>query len=150
MTKIHAERKCKYRPGPRIGTCKTNGRGKLISEGAPTPPASPQYRRGCAKRMAIPLASRARKLIVVIQCVTRTVKEWCEESDAITSRTSTARTCADSAIVNSSGDRSTCGDIGQCLVELTASYDSAGVRSSQEGNGSDQTACDGDLSRVFN
>src|SRR5437763_16928985 len=103
MTKIHAERKCKYRPGARIGTCKTNGRGKSISEGAPTPPASPQYRRGCAKRMAMPLKSSTRKLIVVIQCVTRTVKECCEESDVFTCRTSTARTCAESAIGVCSG-----------------------------------------------
>jgi hypothetical protein len=50
--------------------------------------------------MAMPLKSSTKKLIVVIQCVTRTVTEWGGESDTLTCRTSTARTCADSAILD--------------------------------------------------
>src|SRR5437667_34538 len=48
-----------------------------MSESVPTVPVSPQYRRGCASRMAIPLTSSPTKLMAVIQCVTRTTAEWC-------------------------------------------------------------------------
>src|ERR1051326_6512533 len=66
------------------------GRGRSTSDGSPSTPVSPQYKRGCASRMAMPLTTSATKLVAVTQCVTRTSAEcrtgdrltWCRARDA--------------------------------------------------------------------
>src|SRR5512142_651489 len=46
------------------------------SAGPPSAPVSPQYKRGCASRMATPLISSATNTAALIQCVTRTKAGW--------------------------------------------------------------------------
>src|ERR1043165_9207526 len=69
----HAARKCRYRPQPEWPSM--NGIGRSISAGVPTAPVSPQYSRGCANRMAMPLTMSARIPTALIQCVRRIVAE---------------------------------------------------------------------------
>ena len=73
-TQIHADRKCRWRPQP-DWPVRSIGSGRSTSEGVPRAPVSPQYKRGCASRMAIPLTASAAKLAAVSQCVTRTSAE---------------------------------------------------------------------------
>src|SRR3954464_12625967 len=75
ITIVHADRKCSERPHP-VWPVRTNGSGRSTSEGIPTTPTSPQYSRGCASRIAIPLTTSAAKLAVTVQWVRRMRREW--------------------------------------------------------------------------
>src|SRR5215831_11462500 len=79
-THTHAATKWRDRPHP-VWPVSTNGSGKSITEGVPTLPVSPQYNRGCARRIAMPLITRPTKLSTLIQCVIRTVVGCCGASE---------------------------------------------------------------------
>ena len=102
-TITHAARKCSDRGQPAPKLTRRIGRSK--KEGAPKPPTSPQYKRGCATRMARPLTNNAPTQAAVIQCPIRTKRGW---RPARLWREDSSRhsplTCDASVVVGSKGD----------------------------------------------